>query len=167
MARAINWARYDRLIAQGRSERDIAGALAIPRTTLRRALQKRQGPPAPVQKPVQTSDTDAEQRTDTGAVQRVDIGAGQGFDTGAVQRLDRLEDQVVALTTLVKSLAERMPATPVQTPVQITALSPTPRVRRCAGICGSWTRFARRSPRWRLSATSRPASSCRSGYVRC
>jgi hypothetical protein len=120
MARAIDWARYDQLKAQGHSEREIAGALDIPRTTLRRALQKRQGPPAPVQKPVQTSDTgavysadtDAEQRTDTGAVQRVDIGAGQGFDTGAVQRLDRLEDQVVALTTLVKSLAERLPMPP-------------------------------------------------------
>jgi hypothetical protein len=48
MARAINWARYDRLKAQGHSERDIAGALGIPRTTLRRELQKREGPPSTV-----------------------------------------------------------------------------------------------------------------------
>jgi len=38
MTRAINWARYDRLKAQGRSERDIADALGIPRTTLRREI---------------------------------------------------------------------------------------------------------------------------------
>jgi hypothetical protein len=45
MARAIDWARYDRLKAQGRSERDIADALAIPRTTLRRELEKRAAEP--------------------------------------------------------------------------------------------------------------------------
>jgi hypothetical protein len=45
MARAINWARYDRLKAQGHSERDIAGALDIPRTTLRRELEKRAAEP--------------------------------------------------------------------------------------------------------------------------
>jgi hypothetical protein len=119
MARAIDWARYDRLKAQGHSERDIAGALDIPRTTLRRALEQRQGPPAPVQTPVQ--------KKDTGAVSSVDIGAEQGFDTGAVQRLDHLEEQVVALTTLVKALAERMPAIPEPTPVQITTLPPYPK----------------------------------------
>jgi hypothetical protein len=119
MARAIDWARYDRLKAQGRSERNIADALGVPRTTLRRALEKRQGPPAPVQTPGQT--------IDTGAVQSVDIGAEHGLDTGAVQRLDRLEDRVVALTTLVKSLAERMPVTPEPTPVQITTLPPYPK----------------------------------------
>jgi hypothetical protein len=144
MVRVINWARYDRLKAQGHSERDIAGALGIPRTTLRRALEKRQGlprrsesggPPAPVQKPAQNTDTgaeyradtDAEQHIDTGAVSSVDIGAVHGLDTAAVQRLDRLEDQVVALTTLVKSLAERMSATPGPTPVQISALPPYPK----------------------------------------
>ena len=37
----------------------------------------------------------------------------------------------------------------------------TPRGRPCAGICGSWMRSARRSPRWRSSGTCRPASSCR------
>jgi hypothetical protein len=46
MARAIDWTRYDRLKAQGHSEREIAGALDIPRTTLRRELQKREGPPS-------------------------------------------------------------------------------------------------------------------------
>jgi transposase len=65
MVRAINWARYDRLKAQGHSERDIANALDIPRTTLRRELAKRQGPPAPVQKPVQAKGTGAEHSVDT------------------------------------------------------------------------------------------------------
>jgi hypothetical protein len=60
-------------------------------------------------------------------VSSVDIGAEHRLDTAAVQRLDRLEDQVVALTTLVKSLAERMPATPGSTPVQISALPPYPK----------------------------------------
>src|SRR5262249_38839582 len=45
MARAIDWRRYDRLKAQGQSERDIADALGIPRTTLRRALEKRAAEP--------------------------------------------------------------------------------------------------------------------------
>src|SRR5262249_5705314 len=45
MTRAINWARYDRLKAQGRSERDIADALGIPRTTLRREIEKREAQP--------------------------------------------------------------------------------------------------------------------------
>jgi hypothetical protein len=46
MARAtIDWARYDRLKAQGHSERDIAGALGIPRTTLRREIKKREAQP--------------------------------------------------------------------------------------------------------------------------
>jgi hypothetical protein len=92
MARAMNWARYDRLKAQGHSERDIAGALGIPRTTLRRALETRQGlprtrslreraesggPPAPGQRPVQ--------KNDTGAAHRVDTDAEQGIDTEAVR----------------------------------------------------------------------------------
>jgi DNA-binding CsgD family transcriptional regulator len=86
MARAMNWARYDRLTAQGHSERDIADALGIPRTTLRRAIATRQGlprraesgrPPAPVQRPVQ--------KNDTGAAHRVDIDAEQGIDTEAVR----------------------------------------------------------------------------------
>jgi len=34
MARAIDWARYDQLKAQGHSERDIAGALGFPRTSI-------------------------------------------------------------------------------------------------------------------------------------
>jgi hypothetical protein len=48
MARAIDWARYDQLKAQGHSERDIAGALDIPRTTLRRELEKREAQPTQV-----------------------------------------------------------------------------------------------------------------------
>ena len=119
MARAIDWTRYDRLKAQGHSERDIADALGIPRTTLRRAIEKRQGPPAPVQTPVQT--------TDTGAVSSVDIGAVQGLATGAVQRLDRLEAEVQGLTTLVQSFADRLEQPPGSTPVQITTLPPYPK----------------------------------------
>ena len=38
---------------------------------------------------------------------------------------------------------------------------PTPRARRCAGICGCWTRFGRSSPAWPLSATWPRASWCR------
>jgi hypothetical protein len=46
MARAtIDWARYDQLKAQGHSEREIADALGIPRTTLRRELEKRAAEP--------------------------------------------------------------------------------------------------------------------------
>ena len=45
MARAINWARYDRPKAQGHSEREIAEALNIPRTTLRREIEKREAQP--------------------------------------------------------------------------------------------------------------------------
>jgi Homeodomain-like domain len=119
MARAINWARYDRLTAQGHSERDIAAALGIPRTTLRRAIEQRQGPPAPVQTPGQPSDT--------GAVQRVDTGAEQGFDTAAVPRLDRLEAEVQRLITRVQSLMDRLEHPPGPTPVQISTLPPYPK----------------------------------------
>lgn len=45
MARAIDWARYDRLKAEGHSEREIAVALAVPRTTLGRELEKREAEP--------------------------------------------------------------------------------------------------------------------------
>ena len=48
MARAIDWTQFDALKAQGHSEREIADALGIPRTTLRRELQKREGPPSTV-----------------------------------------------------------------------------------------------------------------------
>jgi transposase len=73
MARAINWTRYDRLKAQGHSKRDIADALGVPRTTLRRTIEKRQGlprrsesggPPAPVQSTVQPQDTGADHGPD-------------------------------------------------------------------------------------------------------
>jgi DNA invertase Pin-like site-specific DNA recombinase len=46
MARAIDWTRYEQLKAQGHSEREIARALEIPRTTLPRALQRRERPPS-------------------------------------------------------------------------------------------------------------------------
>jgi hypothetical protein len=89
----------------------------------------------PVQKPVQTKDTgavhsvdtDAEQHIDTGAVSSVDIGAVHGLDTAAVQRLDRLEAEVLGLTTLVRSLMERLEHPAVSTPVQISALTPYPK----------------------------------------
>jgi hypothetical protein len=74
---------------------------------------------APVQRPVHSTDTGAEQSVDTGAV--------QGLDTGAVQRLDRLEDEVKGLRQLVQVLVDRLDHPPVQTPVQITALPPYPK----------------------------------------
>lgn len=48
MARAIDWTRYDQLKAQGHSEREIARALEIPRTTLQRALQRHERPPSTI-----------------------------------------------------------------------------------------------------------------------
>jgi hypothetical protein len=113
--------RAHRLQQQGKIQaRPRGGLVPVPRPGQR-----------PGQKPATGAgysvDTDAEQRKDTGAVSSVDIGAGHGLDTAAVQRLDRLEDQVLGLTTLVKSLAERMPAIPVPTPVQITTLPPYPK----------------------------------------
>jgi hypothetical protein len=68
-------------------------------------------PPAPVQRPVQL--------TDTGAVQCV--------DTGAVQRLDQLEDEVQGLRLLMQSVLDRLDHPPVQTPGQITTLPPYPK----------------------------------------
>lgn len=58
---------------------------------------KEEDPPAPVQRPVQ--------ETDTGAV--------HDLDTGAVQRLDRLENDVQDLWRLVQSLVERLDHPPV------------------------------------------------------
>lgn len=140
---------FIRLWQAGASQTAMAQALGLPVGTVKSRAHtlQQQGTipprprgglvpgPRPVQKPVQaidtgaeySVDTDAEQRTDTGAVSRVDTGAGHGLDTGAVLRLDHLEEQVVALTTLVKALAERMPATPEATPVQITTLPPYPK----------------------------------------
>src|SRR5918999_23285 len=95
-------ARFITLWQQGCSHEALAQALGCPVGTVKsraHTLQQqgriqarprggcqalvRQETPAPVQRPVQT--------TDTGAVQRVDTGAVQPFDTGAVPRLDRLE----------------------------------------------------------------------------
>src|SRR5215831_17566074 len=58
MARGVNWTRYDRLKAQGRSERDIADALGIPRTTLRRAIEQRAAEPTPVHQGTPPADQD-------------------------------------------------------------------------------------------------------------
>jgi hypothetical protein len=76
---------------------------------------------------VHRADTDAEQIIDTGAVSSVDIGAVQTLDTGAVQRLDQLEVEVQGLTTLVKSLVDRLEHPPGPTPVQISTLPPYPK----------------------------------------
>jgi hypothetical protein len=81
---------------------------------------------APVQSPVQMTDTGAEQIMDTGAVSSVDIGAVHELDTGAVQRLDRLEGEVQGLVRVVQSLVDRLNHPPV-TPVQITALPHYPK----------------------------------------
>jgi hypothetical protein len=48
-------------------------------------------------------------------------------DTGAVQRLDRLEDEVQGLRQLVQAVIDRLDHPPVQTPVQIIALTPYPK----------------------------------------
>jgi hypothetical protein len=77
----------------------------------RRVAQARQtGTPTAVQQPVQSLDT----------------GAVHSVDTGAVQRLDRLEDEVQGLRSLVQCVIDRLDRPPVQTPVQITALPPYP-----------------------------------------
>jgi hypothetical protein len=135
-------ARFVELWQQGASYRAIAQALGCPLGTVasraaalvaqgkiqprprggaypsRRAQARQEGSPAPVQRPVQS--------TDTGAVHSVDTGAVQGFDTGPVQRLNRLEDEVQGLRLLVHFLVDRLDHPPVQTPVQITALPPYP-----------------------------------------
>jgi transposase len=118
-------ARFITLWQQGLSHEAMAQQLGIPVGTVKsraHALQ-RQGKiqakprgrqralvrperPAPVQRPVQTTDT----------------GAVQPFDTGAVQRLDRLEDELQGLRHLVQALMDRFDHPPVQTPVQITTL---------------------------------------------
>ena len=97
----------------------------------------------PVQTSVHTSDTgvddSAESSVDNGpvlsqlpapvqtAVQRFDTGPVQTLDTGAVQRLDRLEEEVQTLAHAVRSLADRLNHTPVQSTVQITTLPPYPK----------------------------------------
>jgi hypothetical protein len=63
----------------------------------------------------------------TDAEQYIDAGAVQTLDTGAVQRLDQLEVEVQGLTTLVKSLVDRLEHPPGSTPMQITALPPYPK----------------------------------------
>jgi DNA-binding transcriptional MocR family regulator len=136
MARAWE-AEFIRLWQAGATQAQIAQALGIPQGTVKsrsHTLQQQgtiqarpRGGLVPVQTPGQKLDTGAEHSADTGAVSHVDTGAGHGLDTGAVLRLDHLEEQVVALTTLVKALAERMPATPEATPVQITTLPPYPK----------------------------------------
>jgi hypothetical protein len=99
----------------------------------------------PVQTPVQSNDT----------------GAVQTFDTGAVHRLDRLESDVPGMMDLVRALVDRLDHPPVQTPVQITALPPTPRARQCAGICGSRTPCGMGSRRWPRNGRCRPANWCK------
>jgi hypothetical protein len=107
--------RAKRLVEQGKIEPRPRGG-AYPR---QKALARQEGSPAPVQKPVQP--------TDTGAVQGVDTGAVQPFDTGAAQRLDRLEDEVQGLRQLMQAVIDRLDHPPVQTPVQITTLPPYPK----------------------------------------
>jgi hypothetical protein len=128
-------ARFIALWQQGASYKAIAAALGCPLGTVasrsaaltaqgkiqprqrggaypsRRAKAQQEGPPPPVQRPVQLTDT----------------GAVQTFDTGPVQRLDRLEDEVQGLRLLMQSVVDRLDHPPVQTPVQITALPPFPK----------------------------------------
>jgi hypothetical protein len=103
------------LVAQGKIQpRPRGGAYAS-----RRAKVRDGDPPAPVQRPVQT--------IDTGAVHSVDTGAVQTFDTGPAQRLNALEQEVQGLRQLMHAVMDRLDHPPVQTPVQITALTPYPK----------------------------------------
>jgi hypothetical protein len=136
-------AHFIQLWQQGASYRELAATLGCPLGTVasraaalvahgkiqprprggayasRRAKARQEDSPAPVQRPVQ--------RSDTGAVHSVDTGTVQQFDTGPVQRLDRLEDEVLGLRRLVQSVVDRLDHPPVQIPVQITALPPYPK----------------------------------------
>jgi hypothetical protein len=132
-------ATFIALWQQGASQQELAARLGVPVGTIKsRAAalahqgkiqarpkggayprQRHQAAMAPVQRPVQTSDT--------GAVQSVDTGAVHELDTGAVQRLDRLEDEVQGLRQLMQAVVDRLDHPPVQTPVQITALPPYPK----------------------------------------
>jgi hypothetical protein len=136
---------FIRLWQAGATQAQIAQALGCPVGTVKsraHTLQQQgkiqprpRGGLVPVQRPGQPTDTgtvygvdtDAEQRTDTGAVHRVDTDAEQRLDTAAAQRLDQIEVEVQGLTTLVKSLVERLEHPPGQTPVQITTLPPYPK----------------------------------------
>jgi hypothetical protein len=89
-ARDIDWQHYDQLKAQGRSGRRIAQEMAMAESTLRAAPKRRQTTRfIPVQRPVQP------------------------FDTGAVQRLERLEDEVIGLRRLMRSVIDRLNHPPV------------------------------------------------------
>jgi hypothetical protein len=114
-------ATFIALWQQGLSQAAIAQRLGLPVGTVKsrahtlahtgkltprpRGGARPAGAPAPVQRPVQPSDT--------GAVQRVDTGAVHRLDTGAVQRLDRLEDEVQGLRLLVQSVVDRLDHPPV------------------------------------------------------
>ena len=64
-AREVDWPRYDRLKAEGRSGRQIAKLLGLPESTLRDALKRRQAlarqEGAPSTGPVQSAVQDAVQ----------------------------------------------------------------------------------------------------------
>jgi hypothetical protein len=132
---------FIRLWEAGAPQAAIAAALGVPLGTVKTRAHtlQQQGTiqprprgglvpgPRPVQRPAQTTDTGADHSADTGAVSSVDIGAVHELDTGAVQRLDQLEVEVQGLTTLVRSLVDRLEHPPGPTPVQITALPPYPK----------------------------------------
>jgi hypothetical protein len=105
--------RIQQRMAEGKSERTACQEVGVKRSAYQMHRKAMDGTrdTAPVQTPVQT--------TDTGAVQSV--------DTGAVQRLDRLEDDVQGLRQLMQAVIDRLDHPPVQTPVQITALPPYPK----------------------------------------
>jgi hypothetical protein len=125
MPREIDAARLQHLLAQDLSQREIARQLGIPRSTLQDHLKRQ--PRAPVQRPVQTADTDVVSSVDTGAGYMHRTGAEQGLDTGAVQRLNHIEAELQTLRQFVHAVMERLDRLPVSTPVQITALPPLPK----------------------------------------
>ena len=89
------------LVPQGKIQPRPKGG-AYPR---RKSQGRQEDSPAPVQRPVQS--------TDTGPVYSVDTGAVQTYDTGPVQRLDRLEDEVRGLRHLMQSVIDRLDHPPV------------------------------------------------------
>jgi hypothetical protein len=125
-------AQFIQLWQQGASYRDLAAALRCPLGTVasrsavlaaqgkiqprqRGGAKARQGdPPAPVQRPVQSLDTDAVQSVDTGAVQAIST------------EVEQLKADVHGLRLIVQSVVDRLDHPPKQTPVQITALPPYP-----------------------------------------
>ena len=94
------------LAAQGKIQpRQRGGAYPSRRTKVRP-----DGPPAPVQRPVQLTDTGAVSSVATGAVQTVATGAVQAIST----EVEQLKADVHGLHLIVQSVVDRLDHPPVQ-----------------------------------------------------